>query len=126
MGMGSRGLDWSLLATPPVKETMLESLLAALAERPLIPWTFEVVLVPTEELFDLFSSRRPIPTIKARTECELWIRDLASDTKIRRKCDVWDEARSKFGNRLSQRDFNAAWANSAPDAWKRPGPKSKR
>ena len=111
-------VDWarSLLATPPVKETMLESMLAAFQERPLDPWTFEIVLVPTGELFDLFSYRRPIPTIKARTECESWIRELASDGKIRRKFDVWEDAQSKFGNQLSKRGFNSAWTNATTSA----------
>jgi hypothetical protein len=60
---------------------------------------------------------------EAQHRCEQWLRSLPP-TPVRRKPDVWDEARRQpFGGALSDRAFLRAWKEAAPRDWKKKGSK---
>ena len=82
--------------------------------------TFPVSKTPRDTVALVSSSR------KAELECREWIKSLALDGLVRVKSEVRKLARDKFGDRLSGRAFDRAWAEAAPLGWKAPGNKSKR
>lgn len=65
------------------------------------------------------------PTVGAETECAQWFRDEvpAVPEKGPGKHAMWDEARKKFGGRLSYRAFSRVWDQLAPPEWKQAGRK---
>jgi hypothetical protein len=64
-------------------------------------------------------------TIRAETQCALWLASLPA-SPVRRREDVRADAMQSFGKSLSNKAFDRAWANAAHAEWKRPGPKARR
>jgi hypothetical protein len=69
-----------------------------------------------------------VPTIGAETECAEWFKANIPEApgKGPGKHAMWDEARKKFGTRLSSRAFSRIWDQHAPIEWKRAGRKPGR
>lgn len=68
------------------------------------------------------------PTIGAETQCAEWFKAEIPKPpgKGPGKHAMWDEARKKFGVRLSSRAFSRIWDQYAPIEWKRAGRKPGR
>lgn len=68
------------------------------------------------------------PTVGAETECAEWFKGEIPERpgKGPGKHAMWDEARKKFGGRLSSRAFSRIWDQCAPIEWKRAGRKPGR
>lgn len=68
------------------------------------------------------------PTAGAETKCAQWFRDEVPEVpeKGPGKHAMWDEARKKFGGRLSYRAFSRVWDQLAPPEWKQAGRKPGR
>ncbi|WP_295145261.1 hypothetical protein [uncultured Reyranella sp.] len=68
------------------------------------------------------------PTVGAETECAQWFRGEVPEVpeKGPGKHAMWDEARKKFGGRLSYRAFSRVWDQLAPPEWKQAGRKPGR
>ena len=65
-------------------------------------------------------------TITAERECAQWIAELASGGyRPANKEAVRQKAIDKWGQRLSDRSFERAWASDAPGEWRKPGKKRK-
>jgi hypothetical protein len=59
--------------------------------------------------------------------CIRWIEGLARDgIKPMNRAALLEQARRVIGEELSERGFNLAWAQAAPDEWKSPGRKPRR
>jgi hypothetical protein len=59
--------------------------------------------------------------------CIRWIEELARDgIKPINRAALFEQARRVIGDELSERGFNHAWAQAAPDEWKAPGRKPRR
>lgn len=68
------------------------------------------------------------PTVGAETECGQWFRTEIPEVPENGpgKRAMWEEARQKFGGRLSYRAFSRVWDQCAPTEWKRAGRKPGR
>ncbi len=65
-------------------------------------------------------------TIAAERECAEWIAELASGGyRPAKKEAVRQKATAKWGQKLSHRSFERAWASAAPGEWRKPGKKRK-
>jgi hypothetical protein len=60
----------------------------------------------------------------AETHCGAWLKSL-EPSPARRKNDVWEEARRKWGEGLSRDAFDRRWEASVPGEWKRAGRRPK-
>ena len=71
------------------------------------------------------STRRVTASVKAAKSCREWIKALARQGRQRpRKDDIFAEAKTRFGDTLSRREFERAWADAAPKDWRVAGRKS--
>jgi len=69
----------------------------------------------------------PRRTAGAVKRCIRWIEGLAkAGNKPLTRTALFEEARQVIGDGLSERGFNHAWAQAAPDDWKAPGRKPRR
>jgi hypothetical protein len=59
-------------------------------------------------------------TIGARTACKRWLTELSAGTKMQSKDGYWQQAAKDFPG-LSRRQFDAAWDEVVPSAWRRQG-----
>ena len=68
-----------------------------------------------------------VGTVKAETDCRKWIEQKAAAGETPANSSaLYSEARERFGNNLSRRAFDRAWAAAAPEEWKKPGRKLPR
>ena len=83
---------------------------------------FGTVLINRQD-FDRVLNGPQQSIVRAETECHGWARELVKGAQVWRKADFIQKAMKEFPG-LSQNGAIRVWDSKAPNAWKRPGPKS--
>ena len=83
---------------------------------------FGTVLIDRQD-FDRALNGPQQSVVRAETECHGWARKLARGAQVWRKADFVQKAMKNFPG-LSKKGATRVWDSEAPNAWKRPGPKS--
>ncbi len=90
----------------------------------------DVQIAAAEEMLDLAAAPEPgepeveqktFPTVAAKIECQKWIKKQAALGVLRKKDEMFRDAKNAFGGRLNRRSFDLAWEEAAPADWKKPG-----